>query len=201
MLRHESPQQSSKFAAVLEPYAQSPFLKGIERLALPQAALALRIRTAERTDIVILGAEKPVEIAAGEHKITFQGEAGILSLRDAEVEHTYALGGSGWTVGTRRYAGSLLQRRALQGIEKDALVVQGGKAKLPRPGDVVTVVTEDGWRYPFTMVEALPGDPGARLKVVEGPGMTYDAASHRLRLSAYPQREHQGKVQVEWYAR
>lgn len=201
MLRHESPQQSSKFAAVLEPYAQAPFLKSIERLALPQAALALRIRTAERTDIVVLGAEKPVEIAAEGHKITFQGEAGVLSLRGEEVEHTYALGGSGWTVGTQRYAGSLLQKRALQGIEKDALVVPGGKRKLPRPGDIVTVVTEDGWRYPFTMVEALPGNPGARLKVVEGPGMTYDAASHRLRLSAYPQREHQGKVQVEWYAR
>jgi len=52
----------------------------------------------------------------------------------------------------------------------------------------------DGWVYPFTVVSAL----GARVQVAEGPGMSYDAATQHLRLTAFPQREHMGLVRVRW---
>jgi hypothetical protein len=200
LLRHEAGQGRSMFAAVLEPFTQAPFLTAIERLPAAGTDLALRIRLGDRTDLVVLGAKKPVAIPVGHRRAIFQGEVGVLSLRGEEPEHAYALGGAGWKLGDWRQPGSRLQSRTLRAIEGSELVLQGAAARLPRVGDVVYMETADGWRYPFTIDGAQSTDGQVRLHVAQGPGMTYDAAAKRLRLTAFPQREHSGAVQVAWYA-
>jgi hypothetical protein len=37
------------------------------------------------------------------------------------------------------------------------------------------------------------------VRLVEAPGLVFDPAHGRLRLTAFPQREHQGRVRVEWF--
>jgi hypothetical protein len=83
---------------------------------------------------------------------------------------------------------------SLAAVEADALVLASTPDSPPTPGEVVRLVTADGWVYPFTVVSAL----GARVQVAEGPGMSYDAATQHLRLTAFPQREHMGLVRVRW---
>ena len=86
------------------------------------------------------------------------------------------------------------QSAPLAAVEQDALVLASTPDRLPDKGDVVRVMTGDGWVYPFNVVSA----DGPRLRIAEGSGMIYDAAAQHLRLTAFPQREHTGSVRVSW---
>jgi hypothetical protein len=81
------------------------------------------------------------------------------------------------------------------------LVLDGRAEELPRPSDVVRLVTADGWVYPYTVAEAEARDGSARIRVVEGPGLTFEAQASKLTQTAFPQREHRGEVRVEWTPR
>jgi hypothetical protein len=50
---------------------------------------------------------------------------------------------------------------SLRAVEGDALVMAGDSGPLPSAGDVVRLLTADGWVYPYTVVAAEPGE-GAR---------------------------------------
>jgi hypothetical protein len=201
MLRHEAAGGRSAFVSVLEPYAEAPFLTSVERLPATGRALALRVRMGERTDVIVIGAGKPVTVPGGKATATFQGEAGVLSLRGETVEHAYALGEGGWRRGEFRLLSAGRQSAALHAVEADALILEKGGAPPPGAGDVVRLVTGDGWVYPYTVVAAESRGEGVRLRVAEGPGLAFDAAAQRLRLTAFPQREHAGAVRVEWLPR
>jgi hypothetical protein len=90
------------------------------------------------------------------------------------------------------------ERLPLAAVEADSLLAAGSPKALPRAGDVVRLLTADGWVYPYHVAAAERAPTGARIRVAEGPGLVFDAASARLRLTAYPQREHSGPAAVEW---
>ena len=90
------------------------------------------------------------------------------------------------------------ERLPLAAVEGDSLLVAGSPGTLPRPGEVVRLLTADGWVYPYHVAAAETARSGVRIHVAEGPGLIFDGASARLRLTAYPQREHTGPAAVEW---
>ena len=198
VLRHEAPAGRSSFVSVLEPHAEAPFLTSVERVLAPGGAFALRVRLGERTDIIVIGAASPVGIPAGMELATFQGEVGVLSLRGEAVEHAYALGAGGWTRGKFRLASGGPHSGLLRAVERHTLVLENSPAPLPETGDIVRLLTADGWVYPYTVVAAEGGSDALRIRVAESPGCAFDAAAQRLRLTAFPQREHAGAVRVEW---
>ena len=71
----------------------------------------------------------------------------------------------------------------------------------PETGDVVHVITADGWVYPYTVVAAEVRNDALRLRVGEGPGFLFDTAAQRLQFTSFPQREHSGATRVEWSPR
>ena len=83
----------------------------------------------------------------------------------------------------------------------DTLVLNAVSTPPPESGDVVRVITADGWVYPYTVVAAEVRGDSLRLRVGEGPGFTFDASTQRLRLTSFPQREHSGAARVEWNPR
>ncbi len=89
----------------------------------------------------------------------------------------------------------------LRSVEADALIVENIGTSPPEPGDVVRMITADVWVYPFTVVATETRNDMHRLRVAEGPGITFDAAARRLSLTSFPQREHSGSVCVEWNPR
>ena len=197
MLRHAG--GHSTFAAVIEPFAAGGTLASVERLAVPGAVVAVRIRRGSRTDVVVYGAPAPVKVPAGSAEAVFAGDLGVLSMEGDAVRRAYALGEGGWLSGPVR-APSRVGRGSLLSVRRDGPLAISTNAKLPEAGTVVRLITADGWVYPFTVASAENGPGGAaRLRVVEGPGMEFDAATGILRLAAYPQREHHGAVAVEWH--
>ena len=86
----------------------------------------------------------------------------------------------------------------LAAMEADALVVSGAAESRPRTGEILRLKTADGWVYPFTVAGAEAVDGGLRIRVEEGGGMAFDPAAGSLRLTAYPQRSHNGPIDVEW---
>ncbi len=194
-LRHQAAGGKSVFGAVLEPYANAPFLTSVQRLAVPGATLALRIRRGARTDLVVVGAAQPVALPMDKGRATFSGAVGVLTLAGDQVEHAYALGGA-WTCGDLRLEAPAPQKRDLVGVADGALVVSGPADGAPAPGSVVRVVTADGWVYPFTVASTEPRGDALAIRVIEGPGLASDGKA--LRLTAFPQREHTGAVTVQW---
>ena len=74
-----------------------------------------------------------------------------------------------------------------------------GEAKtLPVAGDVIRVVTANGWAYPFTIVSSEQASSRVRVRVVETPALRYDREGNKLSLRSFPQREHTGPVYVDW---
>ncbi|HWQ55263.1 MAG TPA: heparinase II/III family protein [Bryobacteraceae bacterium] len=94
--------------------------------------------------------------------------------------------------------GRATERLPLIAVEADALLVAGSPKALPRPGEVVRLITGDGWVYPYHVAGAEIAASGVRIRLAEGPGLVFDGASARVRLTAYPQREHTGPAAVEW---
>jgi hypothetical protein len=197
-LRREAAGGHSAFVSVLEPYATAPFLTSIERLPAPAATVVLRVQFGDRTDLIVLGASTPVSLPAGGRETTFQGEVGVLSLRGERVEHAFALGAGGWTRGAFRLRVDGSQSWGLRLVQKDGFTLAGNTTVLPQAGEIVRLHTGNGWIYPYTVAAAERAGDAIRLRVVEGPDLTFDAEARRLRLTAYPQREHTGTARLEW---
>lgn len=198
LLRHEPANGRSTFATVIEPYATVPFLTAIDRLTLAGGTVALRIRIGDRTDLVVYGADEPLTISTGGPHAIFQGKVGVLSLRDDELESAYALGRGGWSFGDVTLRSGGPESLPLRGVEGDRLLLEGDSHELPRAGDVVRLLTADGWTYPFHVIQADRQGKMVGIQVAEGPGLTYDTAPPRLRLTSFPRREHPGEARVEW---
>jgi hypothetical protein len=197
MLRHEGGR--SVFAAVIEPFAGGPAIAAVERLDVAGATLAIRIRRGSRTEVVVYGAPGSVGVPAGSREAIFAGDFGVLSMDGESVLRAYAIGEGGWTIREVRVASSV-RRGALTAVRADGRLVVATDAPAPAAGSVIRLLTEDCWAYPFTVEAAAGGADGPlMLTVAEGPGMEWDAAG-KLRLTAYPQREHRGAVTVEWHA-
>lgn len=195
-LRHEPFDGHSVFVSVLEPFAGAPKFTSVERLRIARTTAALRIRSGDRTDLVVVGARSPVDVPVDGGTARFQGMVGFLSIRGGRVDHGYALGAGGWTYGNYKLVSEPAQTRWLHSADKDGLVIAGPIAGAPSPGDVVRLLTDDGWVYPFTVVSAQAKGNDVLLQVAEGPGMEFDG--RQLRLTAFPQRVHSGGVKVEW---
>jgi hypothetical protein len=200
ILRHESADGRSTFVSVDEPYDKAPFLTSVERVAVPGGAIAVRVGIGERTDVIVIGAEAQLTLPAHKDKesVTFQGELGVISFRGDAVEYAYALGAGGWTCGEYRLASTGPRSASLRAVDADTLVLDGVSSSIPETGDVVRVITADGWVYPYTVVAAEAQGDALRLRVGEGPGFLFDAAAQRLRFTSFPQREHSGAARVEW---
>lgn len=200
-IRHEAGDGRSVFAAVVEPFASSPFLSSVERLPATGASLALRVRIGDREDLVVIGAASPAAIEAGGLRAAYRGEIGVLSVRNGAVEHAYSLGEGGWACGAFRLDSKGPCSRPLSAAEPGALIVGGGPAPAPEAGSIVRVVTADGWVYPYTVDAAEAAAAGLRIRVVEPTGFMFDAAGQILRQTAFPQRDHAGPVSVDWIPR
>lgn len=200
-LRHETSDGHSRFAAVLEPYAKISFIDSVERVANTGTALVLKVRIGDRTDLIVCGADEPVQVAQGATPASFTGAVGVFSLRGERVEHAFALGKGGWIRGADSLSANGPQSLSLQAVEGETLVLSGATENLPGAGDVVRMLTADEWAYPYTVVATERLGETVRLRVAEGPGFTFDAAQGKLRLTAFPQREHTGAVRLEWMIR
>ena len=152
-------------------------------------------------DVIVIGAGDQVTVPAGKEPVTFQGELGVISLRSDAVEHAYALGEGGWTRGEYHLASTASRSAPLRAVEVETLVLDPGSTTPPETGDVVRVITADGWVYPYSVVAAEARSDALRLRVGEGPGFVFDSATRRLRLTSFPQREHSGAARVEWSPR
>ncbi len=200
-LRHETTDGRSAFVSVLEPYGETPLVTSVERIPMPNGAIAVRVQTGERTDTIVVSATTQVSLPVGKETTAFQGTVGVLSVRGESVEHAYALGEGGWTRGDFHLANAGPRSAPLRSVEADALVVENIRTPLPEPGNIVRVMTADSWVYPFTVVAAESRADTLRIRVAEGPGITFDTAAQRLSLTSFPQREHLGAVRVEWASR
>jgi hypothetical protein len=54
-----------------------------------------------------------------------------------------------------------------------------------------------GWVYPYNVAEVELQADRVRIRLAEGSGMIYDDAATRLKLTAFPQREHVGPVRID----
>jgi len=187
MLRHTGPR--SRFVSVIEPYGSAPFIDAVE--PLEGAPLALRIRMGDRADLVVCGAAR--RFTAG--GAGFRGDAGVLITRAGKPEHAYALGEGGWSAPGFERKGRPLRSAELAAAEPRTLVL-ASPARVAA-GDVVRLVTADGWVYPYTVETA----EGNRLRVAEGPGFRLERGGRGFRFTAYPQRQHAGVARVEWFER
>ena len=194
MLRHIAEDGRSTFVAVLEPHSGSPFLSRIERVPTPGATLVLRVQTGDRTDLIVYSAPQSVNIGDA----SYRGDIGVLSLRGGKVEHAYALGEGGWRRREFQLSTGTAQRAQLKQVSGDGFVLDGSPETLPARNSVARLVTPDGWVYAYTVLAAEQGVGGVRLRVKEGPGLTFDVAKRRLELTAYPQRVHEGVPRIEW---
>ncbi len=200
VLRHQAADGQSTFVSVIEPYQETPVLTSVERFPLSDGAVGLRIAIGERTDIVVLDAQSQVSVPAGSQSTTFQGDYGVMSLRGEAVEYAYAVGRGGWTRGEYHLASTGPLSAPLLRVEEQTLVVSTTDAG-PELGDVVRVLTSDGWVYPYTLTAIESQGDELRLTVEEGPGFQFNAANQILQFNSFPQRSHSGAVLVEWNTR
>ena len=198
LVRREAKESPSNFVSVVEPYEGAPFLDSVERIDLPDGAIAVRVVIGERTDVIVMGAKTAVTIPTGQQVATFQGDYGVLSLLGEEIEHAFSVGEGGWSRGGYHLASSGPRSVPLQAAEAGTLVLATTSLPAPEKGDIVRVITSDGWTYPYTLAGAETRGEELWLQVSEGPGFQYDAKTQRLQFASFPQRKHSGTVRVEW---
>jgi hypothetical protein len=203
MLRHQAETGRSTFVSLLEPLGKQPVISTAKRIELDDGAVGLLVTIGDRTDVVVMNAGTEQALATGSGDAAparFRGEVGVLTLRGGKVEQAYALGEGGWRLGSFELTAPAPQQTSLLSVEQDALVVTHDGATPPLAGEVVRLLTGDGWVYPYNVKSATAVDGGRslRIEVAEGPGLDFDAAKKHLRLRSFPQREHAGAVRVEW---
>ncbi|MFN0052685.1 MAG: heparinase II/III family protein [Planctomycetales bacterium] len=205
MLRHRATAGRSMYVSILESFGNQPFISSAKRMDLGDGAVGLLVSIGDRTDVIVIGAATEVSVAARSgdaDRACFQGHVGVLSLRGGTLEHAYSLGDGGWHIGNFELSSRAPKRAPLVRVEHDSLVVADDGAPPPIAGDVVRLLTDDGWVYPYNVkfVELVDGGLLLRIGVAEGPGLNFDADKRHLQLRSFPQREHAGEVQVEWLA-
>ena len=203
VLRRHAKGERSLFVSVIEPHGATPFITSIKRMELTSGAVALRIEIDDRIDTIVFGAEKPQSVSIeseGDKGFQYRGQFGMLCVRAGDLERAYALGEGGWRGEQFELTSAGRQSTRLMKIERNALIVAGADVQFPSAGDVVRLVTADDWVYPYTVQSASPEDGGKllRVEVAEGPGVEFNKATQQLRLTSYPQRQHQGEVEVQW---
>lgn len=203
MVRHRADAGRSTFVSLMEPFAKQPYISSAKRIDLGDGAVGLVVTIGERTDIIVIGARtgKSVAIGTGEALVAhFRGEVGVLTIRDKKVEHAYSLGDGGWRLGGFELTSRAAGLSPLVRVEPGSLVVAHNGGALPTAGEVVRLLTGDGWVYPYNVksATAIDGGRSLRMEVAEGPGLEFDASKKHLRLRSFPQREHAGAVFVEW---
>lgn len=198
LLRRSAANKPSRFVSVIEPYADSPLLESIEPIISEDETVGVRVAANGHMHLVVFGSMAPVTIEAGRVPATFQGQIGVLSLRDDAVTAAFCLGSGGWQRGDFKQTSPGPQGAPLRSVDGKQLIVQYDEQVVPAQGDIVRLVTADGWVYPFTLAGVQQSGEQLHLEVVEGPGLTFDPAAEQLKLTVYPQRQHDGQVRVEW---
>ncbi|MBX3440624.1 MAG: hypothetical protein KF861_24245, partial [Planctomycetaceae bacterium] len=187
---------------VLEPFESEPLISSVRRRQGNGDAIVLQIERGHRTDILVINADREQSIPIGQGDIVahFRGEIGVLSLRDGNIAHVYALGEGGWRVDEFQLSSRGVVSCPLIAAEPEALLVSAADLDPPSAGSIFRLLTADGWCYPFHVAAAaLNSDTTLlRLQTVEGTPLTYDAATEQLRLNSFPQRQHTGPVTIEW---
>lgn len=203
--RQPSAGRRTRFVTIMQPFQTVPLPSTVTRLPATGDALILQIDHADRTDVIVLGAEteQAFSVTVDGHSVTAEcrGQAGVLTLRGGAVEHAYSLGDGGWQVAGAELTTSVSQVAPLADVDEQTLLVSAAAgAVLPRQGDVVRLLCDDGWVYPYHVVSASrdSASPRIRIQVAEGPAFDFDQGQGQLRFRSFPQREHQGPVQVAW---
>jgi hypothetical protein len=200
MLRHPAKGTASRFVAVLEPLNGAASVKSVRRVEAGPGVLALEIEAGATKQMVVLDATRETEIRTGlipAGRVSFHGDAGVLSVGEKGLEFAYGLGDGGWNVGNWKSQSPAKQKGTLARIESDAIIVKGAEVS-PMKDDVVRLMTADGWIYPFTVVSAEAVSDGLRIKVAETPAIELDPVRKTFVLKCFPERSHEGEVAVEW---
>jgi Heparinase II/III-like protein len=149
--RREGADLSSTFLSVLEPYAEQPFLKAVERLPLNDARpgdVGLKIAWDGGTDTLLIPGEAAGAILRS-GDLVMQGRIGFVRERAGEVERMTLVGGTRLEKGSQTLTGQGLVRGEILGVLRkargdavDGLVVA---ASLPAPEVIQgrTVVLSD----------------------------------------------------------
>ncbi|QDT56978.1 Heparinase II/III-like protein [Caulifigura coniformis] len=202
MLRHGAMGGASRFVAVLEPTAGPGMIKSVRRFEPRPGVLVLDVEAGSTRQVIVIGAPVETEIMTGAipaGRVTFRGDVGVLTADEKGMAFAYSLGEGGWNIENRRIESPAPEKGLLVRIEDDAIVVNG-VATAPLPNDVIRLVTEDGWVYPFTVVSTEPAGDSLRIRVLETTAMELDTAKKTFELKCFPGRMHQGAVSVEWLA-
>ena len=205
MLRRAGQDLESTFVTILEPYGSEPVIEATVRRQRDPAAIVLQVQLEDRTDLIAISAGDTavgLQVSRGRHA-THRGEIGVLSLGGGSdsVEFAYSLGKGGWRLGDFTLPSPDRQRSPLLRIDDTALVVMAAGESPPQSGDIVRLLTSDGWVYPFNVRSAAVRQDELVIAVAEPPRMEFDAAQRRLKLEAFPQRRHTGDVVLEWQPR
>lgn len=204
MVRRTANGSRSGFLTLLEPQVGAPLIRNARRLDEGRGPVVLEVVLEDRVDYLVLATtnDAPSEAVdvASDVAAQFRGEIGCLSVRQGAVQYAYAVGGGGWSTADFELESPGPQGGRLVQIDQDALVVEGTEAAAPTAGDVIRVVTADGWVYPFNvrLVERPELDEPIRIYVDEELALAFDPTDSTLKLTAFPQRGHQGDVRVEW---
>jgi len=204
--RREGTALASQFVTVLEPFAERPFLRRVERLPLTggrSGDVALKITWGDRADyLFVAGEEGGGTLRAG--GVELRGRLGFLRERNGVVERMTLVGGTLLQKGSRRLRGEgilwgrivdVLRKEA--GDEADALVVDQ-----PLPAGYrlkgLTVIVRDG--AGFAVGHEVAGvatrDGRTRLLLADDPGFEI-AADGTSRHCYFPGRSWQGENRFE----
>lgn len=202
MLRHTASKKGSRFVAVLEPHGAEPFIQSVERMTATAGALSLRITLPDRIDVVMLGSgtiSMTAQSGSLKAPVRFDGDVGVFSITGEGVQQAYALGGNWKSEGWALESAASRQAKLLS-VSSDSFIIETQEAILPKPGEVVRLVTADGWVYPYHVQSVVRESESshAKLMLAESPGFDFDAEQRMLQFRSFPQRSHQGSVHVEW---
>jgi hypothetical protein len=197
-LRHQATEGKSAFVTVIEPFEKQPVIESVRKHQLANGALAVEVKTSQRTDCIVLNAQSPVALPITAPAATYQGEIGVLMLEGAQPHTSYALGAGGWQYGASPIAPLVRHSSSLISSDAQTLVVRKQGTSPPSPGSVVRLVTEDNWVYPFTVSSVSDQGQAWHIQVVEPLLLKYDTTPAKLMLLSYPQREHTGRIRCQW---
>lgn len=197
MLRRQPNNGRSTFVTVLQPPGTLPEITQVTRLQSSSDVVALAIAHGNHSDVVCYSFERSAMQVAVADGFQFDGQIGVLRFDQKQLMHAYGIGGSGWLGTNVQLQSAPEQTVALVGLESQALLVSMPTVA-PRVGDVVRMVTADGWVYPYCVTAVAQHGGDLKLEVASGPGAVFDASSNLMEFRTFPQRTHRGSVQVRW---
>jgi hypothetical protein len=202
----EGAELSSTFVSVLEPFAEEPFLRGVERLPLDEGLpgdLALKVVWEGGTDtLLIAGDAAGSSLRSGD--LTMQGRLGFVRVRGGKVERMTLVGGTRLAKGPVRLMGAGFLRGAVVGTLRkargdavDGLVVDGPLPSAEQVRGQTLVVSEGAGFARGHLVADLSEQAGRPVVVLaDDPGFEVDAAGTR-RHAFFPGRSWSGPDRFE----